>query len=142
MLAGIANYIFKILALKSGILPIYKTVSRFMLFSDIVKGIKLSQIIPNFYKPKFIRQQTKFFFLYNFRYTRMFMNIKNHGSNEMRVRTVAQLKLRFSNMSVTHWKINEGIRIYKQAKICQDGRSNDANRIFENWRYTTYITDL
>ena len=79
MLAGIANYIFKILALKSGILPIYKTVSRFMLYSDIVKGIKLSQIIPNFYKPKFIKQQTKFFLLYNFRYTRMFMNIKNHG---------------------------------------------------------------
>ena len=79
MLAAVANYVFKILAVKTKILPIYKTVSRFMLFSDIVKGIKLSKVIPNFYKPKFIRQQAKFFLLYNFRYTRMFMNIKHHG---------------------------------------------------------------
>jgi hypothetical protein len=101
MLAGIANYIFKILAIKSGILPIYKTVSRFMLYSNIVKGIKLSQIIPNFYKPKFIKQQTKFFLLYNFRYTRMFMNIKNHGFKSI---TKRKLRRKFLPQEVRYMR--------------------------------------
>ena len=79
MLAGVANYFVKILFSKLHLQGVYRGVSRFVLHSKIVKGLKTSKVLDNIAKINAIKEQRKFWFFSNFRYTRMFMYMKEYG---------------------------------------------------------------
>lgn len=83
MLAPIANLLFKFTTHKMGLTPIYKPISRFMLHSKIVRGIKANKFLSFVAKQRFIKDQRKFLFFMNFRYTRLFYNIKHVGFKKM-----------------------------------------------------------
>ena len=56
MLAGIANYLLKITVNKLGLTPLYKNVSRFILHSKIIKGIKTHEFQRKWNQDKSVRE--------------------------------------------------------------------------------------
>lgn len=79
MLAGIANYLLKISVNKLGLTPFYKNVSRFILHSKIIKGIKTHKFLNDVAKQRFMKNQRKFYLFTNFFITRLYYNFKHFG---------------------------------------------------------------
>ena len=105
MLAGIANYLFQITLNKMGLTPIYKTINRFMLHSNIVKRIKNHEYLSFVAKQRFIKHQRKFFLMTNFFTTRLYYNFKEYGLKYVVKKRVKRMMLpQLVRSSLFCWK--------------------------------------